>query len=325
MTQNAEVMEGFKSWYGSLKPMKQYGGRPAKGTIAAALIVLESLRSRCELDLSFHLAEGGAQIAGLNLPSLRKILHRFGETRAFPSEGGRTNRGNNKAIATLLSSLSETGLGALAEAERNEFINSMQQALVHSLDAYYKLECVRFDFATHKPVRKLVGDILAFAQQRNQSGPVVQHLVGAKLALRFPHIVIGNFAYSAADDQAGRAGDFCIGNTAFHITVAPGLNHIERCAKNIQEGLHVFLIVPDGKISNARAFLEAKNLLDKVAVESAESFIGQNISELAEFSLDKCIAKLGELLREYNRRVEEVETDNSLLIEVPLILRAQGE
>lgn len=325
MNVDAKVKKGFMSWYQSLRPMKQYGGRPAKGNVAAALVVLERLRGDCELDISAHLAKGGAQIARLNLSSLRKILDRFGETREFPSEGGRTNRGNNKVISTLLGSLSQAGFGELKRTARNSLIDWMQEHLVGTLDAYYKLECVRFDFDASKPVRGVIADILATAQQRNQSGPVAQHLVGAKLALRFPHLEVGNYAYSAADDQAGRAGDFRLASTAFHVTVAPGLGHISRCARNIRDGLGVFLIVPDSKVTNARALLETQGLQEKVAVESAESFVGQNISELAEFAPDKCAQKLGELLREYNRRIREVETDGSLLIEVPSALRNEQE
>ena len=204
-------------------------------------------------------------------------------------------------------------------------IDWMQERLVSSMEAYYKLERVRFDYETSKPVRGVIADILAMAQQRNQNGPVAQHLVGAKLALRFPHLQVSNFAYSAADDQAGRAGDFQVGSTAFHVTVAPGLGHITRCDSNIRQGLSVFLIVPDNKVTNARALLETKELQDKVAVESIESFVGQNISELAEFAPANLPKKLGDLLKEYNRRVVEVETDGSLMIEIPSALRGDEE
>ena len=71
--------------------------------------------------------------------------------------------------------------------------------------------------------------------------------------------------------------------------------------------------------------METEGLQEKVAVESVESFVGQNISELAEFAPEKCVRKLGELLREYNRRVGEVETDGSLMIEVPSALRSEKE
>ncbi|MGB2984662.1 MAG: DUF4928 family protein [Phycisphaerae bacterium] len=310
-------MDSFKSWYRALRSMKQYGGRPAKGTIAAALIVLERLREKCELSITAHLTEGGAQIAGLSLSSLRKILERFGETREFPSEGGRTNRGNNKPVQQLLDGLKRSGLGGLPDKQRSKFIDEMQRFLVESLDAYYKLERIRFNFDAAKPARGLIGDILGKAQERNQGGPVAQQLVGAKLAIRFPHLQIGNFAYSAADEQAGRPGDFHVGNTAFHVTVAPTMGHIARCANNIHEGLGAFLIVIDAKLTAARALLETERLEGKVAAESVESFVGQNISELAEFAPARFSEKLKELLKEYNRRVREVETDRSLLIEIP--------
>lgn len=305
--------------------MKQYGGRPAKGTIAASLVVLERLREECELSITAHLAEGGAQIAGLNLPSLRKILERFGENREFPSEGGRTNRGNNKPVSQLLTTLQDSGFDKLSQARRLQLIDGMQQFLVKSLDAYYNLQQIRFDFDANRPARNLVGEILSKAQERNQSGPVAQHLVGAKLTIRFPDITIGNFPYSASDDQAGRAGDFHVNNTAFHVTVAPNLHHVDRCAKNIRQGLAVFMLVADEKLLAARTLLETKNLDTKVAVESVESFVGQNLSEMSEFAPDRFAQKLGELLREYNRRVSEAETDGSLLIEIPAATRADEE
>jgi hypothetical protein len=310
-------MDSFESWYGALRPMKQYGGQPAKGTIAAALIVLERLRGNCDLSIEAHLAEGEAQIAGLSLSSLRKILQRFDETREFPSEGGRTNRGNNKPVRQLLDRLKQSGLGDLPDQKRSDCIDEMQRFLVESLDAYYKLERIRFDFDAAKPARGLIGDILSKAQDRNQGGPMAQHLIGAKLAIRFPHIQIGNFTYSAADEQSGRSGDFRVGKTVFHVTIAPTMGHIARCAKNIQDGLGVFLIVNDTKLTTAKALLGTKGLEEKVAVESVESFVGQNISELAEFAPDKFSEKLAELLREYNRRASAVETDRSLLIEIP--------
>jgi len=321
MDADTRIKDGFVSWYRNLRPMKQYGGRPPKGTVSAALVVLERLRDNCDLSLPVHVAEGGAQIAGLNLSALRKILERFGEKRQFPSEGGRTNRGNNKAVRQLLEILGEARFGKRKERVRNGLIDWMQRYLVKSLDAYYRLERVRFDFIAAKPVRSAIGDILAATQARHQSGPVAQHLVGAKLAVRFPDLDIGNFAYSAADDQAGRAGDFRVGDTAFHVTVAPTLGHVSRCQKNIREGLSAFVIVPDAKVAMARTLLGTEGLEEKVAVESVESFVGQNIAELAEFAPDKLAEKLGELLSVYNRRVADVETDGSLLIEIPKVLQ----
>ncbi|HLB74395.1 MAG TPA: DUF4928 family protein [Sedimentisphaerales bacterium] len=322
---DAQIRKSFQSWYSSLRPMKPYRGRPAKGLVAAALVVLERLRSTCELSLDAHLAEGGAQIAGLNLSSLRKILDRFGESRRFPSEGGRTNRGNNRPIQLLLESLSGAGFAALSEAERLPLLDEFQEFLVKSLNAYYNLERVRFDFDRSDPPRNVIADILAAAQERNQAGPVAQHLVGAKLAIRFPGLAVGNSPHSAADEQTGRSGDFHIGNTAFHVTVAPNMGHVKRCAQNVKDGLSAMVLVPDSKLAAARALLETEGIENKVVAESLESFIGQNLSELAEFAPAKFAENLSNLLGEYNRRVAEVETDESLMIELPATLRsAQG-
>lgn len=317
----SEVRQAFDLWYQALKPMKQYGGRPAKGTVAAALIVLERLREDCKLDLGAHLARGGAQIAGLSLSSLRKILERFGETRPFPSEGGRTNRGNNLPVQLMLDCLANSGLSTFSKSTRTSLLDKLQGFLVRSLDAYYALEGVSFDFDPSKPARHLIREILDKAKQRNQSGPVAQHLVGAKLAIRFPNMEITNFPYSAADDQAGRPGDFYIGNTAFHVTVAPNMHLVAKCAQNLREGLSVFLLVPDAKLNAARALLETENIETRVAAESVESFVGQNISELAEFTSAKFSLKMAALLAEYNQRVSVVETDDSLQIVVPASLR----
>lgn len=317
MTTEHDSLAAFNKWYTSLRGMKRYGDRPAKGTIAAALVVLERLRTDCRLELAAHVADGGAQIAGLNLPALRRILERFGENREFPSEGGRTNRGNNKPMQQLLQALAESNFRGLSDDERAALIDEMQSELVQSLDAYYQLEQIAFDFDPRMPARTLIARILARAGERKVSGPVAQHLVGSKLALRFPDQMVDNFPYSAADDQAGRPGDYQLGDTAFHVTVAPTLGHAERCKKNVRAGIGSYMIVADAKVAHARALLEELGVANQVAVESVESFVGQNIAELSGFASNRFYCTFGDLLREYNKRVCEVETDGSLMIEIP--------
>jgi hypothetical protein len=255
---------------------------------------------------------------------LSKILKQFKEDRLFPSEVGTVNQGN-KPISALLKEFRQGEIPQFSGKERLDLIDKVQRFLIRSLEEYDKLGPIRFDFVPTKPARGVIGDILSKAKERNQSGPVAQHLVGAKLGIRFPGLTIENFPYSAADEQSGRWADFKIGNTAFHVTVSPTMGHIHRCEKNIREGLSVFLLVVDTKIASARALLEMENLEEKVAVESIESFVGQNLSELAEFTPEKFISKLAELLNEYNRRILEVETDNSLLIDLPTALGGREE
>ncbi len=55
----------------------------------------------------------------------------------------------------------------------------------------------------------------------------------------------------------------------------------------------------------------------RIAVESIESFVSQNIDELSMFSSDGIADELRALLETSNRRVDAVENDKSLLIEFP--------
>lgn len=317
MTTAYPCSEAFDHWLGALPHQRRYGGLPPKGVIAAALIVLERLKGSCDLTLAAHLAPGGAQIAGISRPALAAILARHGENRLFVSEAGRTNRGNNTPIRELLETLHRAGLAQFSPAERRLALERMQARLVELVDGYFRMEALRFDFDPAVPARVLVRRMLDAAEARQQSGPVAQHLVGAKLALRFPEEEVGNWAYSAADEQSRRSGDFEISNTAFHVTVAPQLSVVQRCNDNVANGMAAILLVPDAKLGMARALIESENLGERIAAESIESFVGQNISELARFSRNQVAHTFYDLLHEYNRRVSEVESDSSLRIEIP--------
>ena len=80
------------------------------------------------------------------------------------------------------------------------------------------------------------------------------------------------------------------------------------------------LLVPDNRLEAARQNVEDRGILGRIAVESIETFVSQNLSELSEFGHRELLNTLAELLRLYNRRVDEVESDKSLLIQVPRIL-----
>jgi hypothetical protein len=51
-------------------------------------------------------------------------------------------------------------------------------------------------------------------------------------------------------------------------------------------------------------------MVRRIAVESIESFVGQNIGELSYFSRDKLKRGFRRLLETYNDRVNAAETDN---------------
>jgi hypothetical protein len=280
------------------------------------LVLLERLKTNFDLELKSHLAPGGAQIQGASGAAVRKILQRFGESRRFVGEGGRTNRGIPTIAAGLLDALKSCGLAHLDEPRRNEILTDLQGQFVQEVRAFHSRERLKPMYDPAESTRSFVGAVLVLAEETGKRGPVAQYLVGAKLQLRYPDAQVRNESYSAADVPSGEPGDFVIGDTAFHVTVAPTPNHYDKCRSNLQQGRRVFLLVPDGFLVGARQNAEAV-APGRIAVEAIESFVGQNIEELSAFSKDLLPNELRRLLEVHNQRVDAVEIDKSMMIDIP--------
>lgn len=309
----------FDQWFASL-PLPPGGeGLPARGSVAACLVVLERLKSKCELDLDCHRAKGGAQIQGLTPSAVRKILASHGEYRPFLKEGGRTNRGGPAAVDGMLRRLRTLGLDREEEAARIEVLATLQHFLVEKVREYHDRRRISFVYNASQSTSSVIGVILGEAQRSGKAGPVAQHLVGAKLEIRFPRLPVSNHGASAADASTGRIGDFELGDTVFHVTVAPTHSVFEKCKSNLAAGSRVFLLVPESKVAGARLLVEPF-LGSPVAVESIESFIANNLEEIGEFTRDGVKKSLRRLIETYNRRVNGAESDKSLLIELPVNL-----
>ncbi|MBC6956373.1 MAG: DUF4928 domain-containing protein [Chloroflexi bacterium] len=310
------VRERFQDWYNSLELTRS--GFPARGTIAGALVVLDRLQEDFTLDIDKHTARGGSQIIGTSGKAVQSILAKFGETRPFLSEGGRTNRGLRGDIQSLLSHLDEPTFTAMDSEARRVILSEFQQVLVQRVQDWHNRQRIKVTFSSHKSTRTLIKEILQIARNEGKAGPVAQYLVGAKLQRRLSDkgIVVSNESFSTADTQLGRQGDFLIGNTVFHVTVAPQVAVYEKCARNIQDGYRPYLLVEDDTVFGARQNAE-QAAPGQITVESIESFVGQNIDEMAGFTNDTRRKELFSLLQTYNHRVDLVENDKSVLIEIP--------
>jgi hypothetical protein len=312
-------------WFGNLEPDRRYKPLPPRGAVAAAVIVLEILKTRFDLDPTAHVTRGRGQIAGMGKEAIRKVLAAHGEHRTFLKEGGRTNRGNHAIVASLLEAVAGAKLHGASESERVAGLNAMQAYLAERVNEYFQQERVKVDFDPSSPARAFIASILLAAEKKGRADYVAQHLVGAKLALRFPGKEVANFAGSAADEQSGRVGDFEIGDAAFHVTVTPTPAVCAKCETNLKAGTSSVLLVPESRLAAARELARQQGILDRIMVESIESFVGQNMAELSEFRRDRLRLELAQLVSEYNRRVEQVESDMSLLIDVPPALEINDQ
>ena len=310
----AKVPKGFEEWYATLD--RYSGGVPAKGTMAGALVVLERLKETLDLRIEAHMAQGGAQIKGASGAAVRRILGGVREDAAVCRGGRADEPGLAGDVKAMLAALSKLGLEAMKAAERTAVLEACQSFIVEQVREFHSRQRITLVYEPAQSARELVRQILDKAKERGQSGQVAQYLVGAKLALRFPAIEVQNETYSTADQQLGRAGDFLVGDTAFHVTMTPMDSVFERCRRNADEGRRVYLLVPDEHVQSARA-RAAEAAPGRVAVEAIESFVGQNVEELAAFSQIELHTRFFELLQTYNRRVEAIEIDKAVMIDVP--------
>jgi hypothetical protein len=315
MDKQRQALNLFEFWFKSLKVVKTNNG-PAIGTIATTLVLLERLKSNFDLNFDSHIAEGGAQIKGASGIKVAAILKSFGETRPFAKEGGRTNRGGQGDIRPLFIELAKLNLDILSSEERNSILVSFQSYLVEKVRDYHNRQKIKLVFDPKLSTWLTIKQLLDEAKREGKAGYVAQHLVGAKLQLRFPNITISNESASTADKPTNRQGDFTIGDTVFHVTVAPMQAVFEKCKQNIAEGLKIYLLVPDGKLAAARQMAE-EFCNGHIAVESLESFVSQNIEEISSFNSNQLKTNVSNLIKLYNQRVDAVEIDKSLMIELP--------
>ncbi len=310
-----QALNLFDRWYKSLKVVKTNNG-PAIGTIATTLVLLDRLKTNFDLNFDSHIAEGGAQIKGTSGTKVASVLKSFGETRPFAKEGGRTNRGGQGDIRPLFIELTKLNLNLLSPVERNLILVSFQRYLVDKVREYHNRQKIKLVFDPKLSTWLTIKQLLEESKREGKAGYVAQHLVGAKLQLRFPNIAISNESASTADKPTNRQGDFTIGNTVFHVTVAPMQAVFEKCRQNLTEGLKVYLLVPDAKLAAARQMAE-EFCNGHIAVESLESFVSQNIEEISSFNIHQLKTNVINLINIYNQRVDAIEIDKSLMIELP--------
>lgn len=262
-----------------------------------------------------------SQVKGLSGSLIKRVLEKYGETRKFTSEGGRTSRGTLEIATKLAIALTKALTPFELDKEGRETVASaLQSYFVERIEwDYFNKKRLELSVDLNKPVAGIVADILNAAKSRadQPTGAVAQHLVGAKLELRFPDSDIGRDKTNTADMQTSRQGDFQIGNTAFHVTMAPSAKLADRAEANISQGFRPLMLVPETEVAFAVGLFKSEGLSERVGVQSIESFVGINIEEMCSFSSENIQLGVAKLIRQYNDRIEDCESDQSLRIEEP--------
>lgn len=304
----------IQDWY---ERNRRPGGLPPdRYVVCAALAVLEQARSIYPLTRdAFETQKGQVKTSRA---TIQRILGRYGENRLYAQEGGRTTRGTltaARAIAEVLNASPE--LAGMTAEERVAALDNFQRWFAGQATEFFNQKRIPVDVDVNGPAADVVSRILEAAGPK--AGAVAQHLVGAKLAVRFSNagILVDNHSFTTADQILRRQGDFEIGNTVFHVTVSPTSAIVDKCRENVRNDYRVKLLVKDALLQAARQLVSIGGLTGKVGVVSIEGFIGENVEELGEFAQRQINLQLGYVLSTYNQRVADIETDRSLLLDIP--------
>ncbi|MFD8596352.1 DUF4928 family protein [Kitasatospora sp. NPDC059646] len=315
------LREKLHEWYEARRDPK--GGTVHTNVMCAGLYVTEFLADAFPLLPDHYRTK--SQVKGAGGAQAAKLLAEHGEHRKFRSEGGRTSRAtldHAQQIVDLLNAEGDAlGVGSLTVLERGALAALLQKWFVdRAREDFFNRLRIEVPIDPSRPVRNTVADLLEAASKRGgtAAGAVAQHLVGAKLKLRFPDREINVESYTTADSQTGRAGDYQIGDTAIHVTMAPGSRVFEeRCAENLRQGYLARVLVPDAALAAAVQNARIAGVGDLVAIQSIEDYVGTTVEEIGGMEQGGVRVQLRRLLEEYNARIDQAESDASLKIEIP--------
>lgn len=287
-----------------------------KGNVAVSLLVTEHARELgLPLDADQLVTATGTRVKGAGVAAIQRILNRHGITAIFAREGGRTSPGSvahMRRYVSVLNELHEQGVADL-DAIESFWIDRVREVLA--------AKPMRVTLDSTISLRRMIRDLLAQAVERQQgvvgstvAGALLQHLVGAKLACAMHPASVEHHGYSTADEQTARKGDFEVGDTVVHVTTSPSEAVIARCRTNLDEGLHPVVITVSSKAPIAAGLADNASMADRIDIFDIEQFLALNLYEWRRFEIADRRETTERLVSEYNRIVEEVETDPSLRI-----------
>lgn len=301
-----------------LKEFKEREGIGHKGPLCVALHVTRfAIENGLPIDSAKMLTDRGGQVRGLGKGRIQSILQEHGIERVLAEEGGRTSRGSIEIMTkyvTLLNRLNQEGIGDLEKIEEWW----IEQVRLFFASTPFKL---RLD--PSKSFKAIIRDLIDQADKRQSEGrgamivgTVMQHLVGAKLEAFVNPDQLEHHGASVADASTGRAGDYIVDDVVIHVTAAPNESLIRKCADNIDSSLKPVVVTISKKIVVAEELGIQAGIKDRIDIFEIEQFMAANIYELSQFSKEKRVVTVKEIVQRYNTIVKKHESDPGLKIEV---------
>lgn len=287
-----------------------------KGSLCVVLVLTRAVHHHsAPFDPERFLTAQGGQVAGLGGSAVQSILEDHGISRVLAEEGGRTSRGSIKVMRSYLAFLNEL------ESEELLDLREIENWWIERVRLFFASKPLRLKVDASKSLRSILADLIeaAYVRQREShgtmvAGAILQHLVGAKLELVLPGFKVEHHGFSVADAPGARKGDFLVGDTAIHVTTAPSEALLRKCRSNLENNLRPLIITTHEGAGGAFAAAKNLDLVDRVEILEIEQFVATNVLEWSAFQLDRRPISVSELIKIYNRIVEECESDPSLRI-----------
>lgn len=289
--------------------MRKGKQRLVPARLQAALALLERLREHPSLDLDRHIASRGGS-AGLQGHETwgKKAHKRFRIPEAINRTHGRRSSNLREWGQVLLNVLRDAGFERADDETRSELIDVAQASIAAHLRHLLEEDPIRIRLKS-RSAQAAIRDVLTQADEKGRLAEVAQYLTGAKLMLRFG-INVPVHPVNVADrrsrsDPDPRLGDFEIGDAIIEVAVGPpDEKHISQILNALDDSdREVWLLTKGGRVSMWQEELANSEGIDpnRVVVQSVESFVGQNMTELGGFHAKGRSAKLKELFEIYNR------------------------
>lgn len=182
--------------------LKEFRGKERIRNIGALCVVLVVTRFAKKLGLPLAakdlVTKGGGQVLGLNKAAVQSILASHGISRVLAEEGGRTNRGSMGQMTSYVECLNRLHREGLAD------LNAIESWWIERVKEHFEAKGFTLNFDSSKSLRYIVDDLLSQAVKRQKessgtmyAGAVLQHLVGAKLAIMLGDEIVSRHGFSA--------------------------------------------------------------------------------------------------------------------------------
>jgi len=275
--------------------------------LQAALALTERLRDVPSLGVGEHLCRPGSAILRLQVTYGDRAHRRLKLSPILLDHGGISSRLCEWG-QPLLDAVATTGFSNVAPEIRGQIINEVQAAIAAPLRSI--IEAPLDARLRGRTVEAVVNELLVAAEDKGKSGEVAQYLVGAKLALRFnrqiPVYPANKSDRTSHFDRAPRLGDFELENAVIEVAVGlPDDKHFQQIAEILEKSdAEVWLLTRAERVETWQRELKKEEAVDtkRVVVTSVEAFVGQNVTELGEFSAKGKADRLRALFDLYNER-----------------------